>query len=319
MSIALAAGLTVALAGAAGERPVAGDRPAAGERLAADESPSAELAPPPALETGVFPSSWYVPQSQCATAPAFRIHSYNRDFVILRQSGCTHFEKPFLYLIFGTQEALLVDTGAPNVSILPWIETALRIRDADGAATPPVPLLVVHSHGHGDHTAGTNALRNRPATRVVDPTPAAIASFFGLSWPTGTASYDLGNRIVDIVPIPGHETAHIAIYDRRTGILLTGDTIYPGRLYVSAQQDYRDSIARLVAFTQARPIAHLLGAHIEQSRTPFLDYPVGTQFQPEEHALELGRSHLLEIHDALLATPGPMVRTYLRDMTIWPF
>jgi glyoxylase-like metal-dependent hydrolase (beta-lactamase superfamily II) len=301
MAIALAAGLTVALAGAAAERP------------------AEDLAPPPVLEAGVFPSSWYVPQSQCASAPAFRIHSYNRDFVILRQSGCTHFEKPFLYLIFGTQEALLVDTGAPNVDIVPWVEAALRVRDTSDRDVAPLPLLVVHSHGHGDHTAGTSALRNRPGTRVVDPNPGAIASFFGLSWPTGVAGYDLGNRIVDIVPIPGHEGAHIAVYDRRTGILLTGDTIYPGRLYVSAQQDFRDSIARLVDFTRTRPVAHLLGAHIEQARTPFLDYPVGTQFQPEEHVLELGRSHLLEIHDALSGMPGAMARTYLRDMTIWPF
>ena len=153
---------------------------------------------------------------------------------------------------------------------------------------------------------------------MVDPTPTAIAQFFGLSWPTGTASYDLGNRIVDIVPIPGHENAHVAIYDRRTGILLTGDTLYPGRLYVSAQQAYRDSVDRLVAFTATRPVAHVLGAHIEQSRTPFVDYPVGTQYQPDEHALELGRAHLVELQAALLAMPGPIVQTWLRDFIIWP-
>lgn len=287
---------------------------AAGVPGTAEGEGAPTLAPPPTLETGVFPRSWFVAGPECATAPAFKIHAYNPDFLILRQSGCTHFEKPFLYLLFGTQQVLLVDTGAPNVSIVPWIELALA---SHGPAPPP--LLVVHTHGHGDHTAGTNALRNRPQTQVVDPTPAAIAQFFGLTWPTGTASYDLGNRIVDVVPIPGHESAHIAIYDRRTGILLTGDTLYPGRLYVSVQQDYRDSVDRLVAFTQSRPVAHVLGAHIEQSRTPFLDYPVGTQFQPNEHVLELGRAHLLELQAALQGMPGPMLRTWLRDFTVWPF
>ena len=278
----------------------------------------AVAAPPPALETGGFPATWYVPQSECATAPQFQRHEYNRDFVILRQSGCTHFEKPFLYLIFGADEALLVDTGAPGVNILTAVANALAAHERDGVRRS-IPLLVVHTHGHGDHTAGTGALRNRPNTRVVDPSPAAIAQFFGLSWPTGTATYDLGNRLIDVVPIPGHESAHVAIYDRRTGILLTGDTLYPGRLYVSAQQDYRDSVDRLVAFTQAVPVAHVLGAHIEQTRTPFLDYPVGTQFQPAEHVLELGRSHLLELQDTLRRMPGPMVRTWLRDFTVWPF
>jgi hydroxyacylglutathione hydrolase len=286
--------------------------------LAAAAPAGAQLAPPPVLEAGVFPGTWYVPQSACGTAPAFRIHEYNRDFLILRQSGCTHYEKPFLYLIFGTQEALLFDTGAPNVNILPSIDTAMASRPSAGPRAM-LPLLVVHSHGHGDHTAGDSVLRVRPATRVVDATVTAVSQFFGLTWPTGTATYDLGDRIVDVIPIPGHESAHVAIYDRRTGILLTGDTLYPGRLYVSAQQDYRDSIDRLVAFTQTRPVAHVLGGHVEQSRTPFLDYPVGTQFQPDEHALELGRAHLLELQDALRQMPGAMERRYLRDFTVWPF
>jgi glyoxylase-like metal-dependent hydrolase (beta-lactamase superfamily II) len=279
--------------------------------------PQEAVLPPPALEPGVFPASWAVAQSQCATAPAFRIHDYNRDLRILRQSGCTHYEKPFLYLIFGSQEALLLDTGAPNVDIRPWIDAAMS-RPSVGTPTAALPLLVIHSHGHGDHTAGDAALRVRPQTRVVDATVSALTQFFGLAWPNGTATYDLGNRVVDIIPIPGHEAAHIAIYDRRTGILLTGDTLYPGRLYVSAQQDFRDSVDRLAAFAQSRPVAHALGAHIEQSKTPYLDYPIGTQFQPEEHALELGRAHLLELQDALRQMPGPMQRAYLRDFTVWP-
>ena len=44
--------------------------------------------------------------------PAFQVHEYNPNFFILRQSGCIHYEKPFLYLIFGRDKALLEDTGA---------------------------------------------------------------------------------------------------------------------------------------------------------------------------------------------------------------
>jgi glyoxylase-like metal-dependent hydrolase (beta-lactamase superfamily II) len=32
---------------------------------------------------------------------------------------------------------------------------------------------------------------------------------------------------------PGHHVASIALYDRRTGNLLTGDSLYAGRLYVN--------------------------------------------------------------------------------------
>ena len=78
------------------------------------------------------------------------------------------------------------------------------------------------------------------------------------------------------------------------------------------------SIQRLVAFTRGKPIAHILGAHIENARTPFVDYPEGTKYQPDEHALELGRAHLLELNDALSQMDGHVVRQVLRDFTIWP-
>lgn len=271
---------------------------------------------PPPVEGGVFPATWAVIKSECAYGPQFRTHEYNPTFIIIRQSGCTNYEKPFLYLLIGTDEAMLLDTGASGANVRPTIDALMQGRVTSTGG--PLPLLVLHTHGHGDHVAGDGFLATRPNTRLVPAQAAAIAQFFGLVWPTGTAQYDLGARAIDIVPIPGHESAHIAVYDRRTGILLTGDTLYPGRLYVSAQQAFRDSIDRLVDFTLTRPIAHALGAHIEQHRTPYLDYPIGTTQQPDEHVLELGRAHLLELQDALRQMPGPMVRMQLRDFTVWP-
>ena len=63
---------------------------------------------------------------------------------------------------------------------------------------------------------------------MVGLSSTAVASFFGISaWPTEIVEYDLGGRIIDVIPIPGHQSAHIALYDRQTGLLLTGDTLYP--------------------------------------------------------------------------------------------
>ena len=108
------------------------------------------------------------------------------------------------------------------------------------------------------------------------------------------------------------------MYDRRTGVLLTGDTMYPGRLYVADGAAFTKSAHRLVDFTAGKPIAHVLGAHIEQSRTPFLDYVVGTKFQPNEHVLELSRGQLLELLDAVNQMGGTVVRRAMSDFTIWP-
>jgi hypothetical protein len=74
----------------------------------------------------------------------------------------------------------------------------------------------------------------------------------------------------------------------------------------------------MVEFTATRQVAHILGCHIEQSSTPFVDYPMGTTYQPHEHSLELGRSHLLELMAALDGLQGKPARVLLRDFTIYP-
>jgi hypothetical protein len=62
----------------------------------------------------------------------------------------------------------------------------------------------------------------------------------------------------------------------------------------------------------------MLGTHVENTNTPYRDYPVGTVDQPEEHALQLDRAQLLELDQALQQMRGRIVRTVMRDFTIWP-
>src|SRR5260370_846543 len=64
------------------------------------------------LRPGVLPGAWLPGGPKCVERPEFQIHEYNEDLYILRQSGCSNFEKPFLYLLFGKEKALLLYTGA---------------------------------------------------------------------------------------------------------------------------------------------------------------------------------------------------------------
>src|SRR5947208_17169220 len=116
---------------------------------------------PPPFERGVLPARWMPAVGGCAGEPDFLVHEYNDSAFILRQSGCTHFEKPFLYLILGSREAMLVDTGAGNADVWPFVASVLRDHAAR-ASRPPLPLLVMHSPGHSDHVAGDAAFRDRP-------------------------------------------------------------------------------------------------------------------------------------------------------------
>jgi hydroxyacylglutathione hydrolase len=267
---------------------------------------------------GVLPDRWTPSGPDCPPDPQFQVHEYNPDLVILRESGCTNYEKPFLYLIFGADKVLMLDTGAGKLDVASVVQKAVAAWLARNHRDT-IPLVVAHTHAHGDHIAGDAQLKALPNTTVVGLKPADVQAFFGFTrWPQDAVTYDLGGRVLDFLAIPGHEASSIAVYDRRTGILFTGDSLYPGRLYVSDPAAYTESIQRLVDFTRGKIVAHILGNHIEEARTPYLDYPIGTKYQPDEHALELGRGQLLELNDALQAMHGTLVRQAMRDFTIWP-
>jgi len=125
-----------------------------------------------------------------------------------------------------------------------------------------------------------------------------------MKWPEGLAEIDLGGRTLYAIPAPGHQRESIAVYDSRTGWLLTGDTVYPGRLYVRDWRDYRSSIERLVEFARARDVSAVLGTHIEMSRTGTL-FPPGSTFQPNEAPLLLSVEELGKLNDSLQARDGP--------------
>lgn len=272
----------------------------------------------PQLEIGALPSSWITGGPNCLEVPDWQVQQYNSTFLILRESGCTNYEKPFLYLIFGKERALLVDTGAGASDAATFTQTLIA-KWAKVNQRGAVPLMVVHSHAHGDHVAGDKGFAGIPGVTLIPADVAAQQKAFGIDrWPEQIGSVDLGDRVIDVIPIPGHQSAHVAYYDRLTGILLTGDHLYPGRLYITDFPAYVASTRRMVEFTATRQVAHILGCHIEQSSTPFVDYPMGTTYQPHEHSLELGRSHLLELMAALDGLQGKPARVLLRDFTIYP-
>jgi len=270
------------------------------------------------VRNGTLPRTWQVSGPQCGNSPQFQVQEYNQDLYIFRESGCANYEKPFLYLLFGKEKALLLDTGAGKTEVASIVEKEIS-EWLSRNNRESISLIVAHTHAHRDHTSGDAQLKALSHTTVVEPKTSAVQAFFGFrNWPTEVATYDLGGRVLDIIPIPGHEASSLAIYDRQTGILFTGDTLYPGRLYVEDPSAFALSIQRLVDFTQGKIVTHLLGNHIEQTRTAYLDYPVGTIYQPDEHELELGRAHLLELNDALKRMNGKVVRMAFRDFTIWP-
>jgi len=274
------------------------------------------------LQPGTLPAHWNTGGPKCMEMPEWQIHEYNPNLIILRQSGCTDAEMPFLYLFFGKDRALLWDTGSRNGDLVPtlrhvvhdWLERNNR---------QSITLIVAHSHAHSDHTWGDPAVQamNDPDIPIqfVAPNVEAVTKFFNIDpWPTGLGQVDLGGRVLNIIPIPGHEKSAIALYDRQTGIVLSGDNLYPGRLYVEDFKAYKASTERLIAFLQGKPVAYVLGNHIEETSTPFKDFPIGSIYHPGEHRLQLCFGDLLELEDGLKSMQNDPHRLAFADFTIWP-
>jgi hydroxyacylglutathione hydrolase len=169
--------------------------------------------------------------------------------------------------------------------------------------------------------AGDPQFQGLPNVQFIAAAPADVQKACGIAAsPTDIGKIDLGDRVIDVIPIPGHNDASVALYDRATGNLLTGDSLYPGRLYVSETDfpAFAASAHRLADFVRAHPVAHVLGTHIEQARTPFLDYPRGTAYQPDEHSLDLARAHVLELNDAFIGMHGKLQKVALPEFTVAP-
>ena len=252
--------------------------------------------------------------------PETQVQVIDGDTFVVRQSVKTNFEAPFLYLLFGKDRALLLDTGAGGLKIRPTVERLIsewRAKHDDRA----VHLVIAHSHSHGDHHAGDDEFRDRADTDIVGLAPEQVAAYFHFAdWPRSLAHLDLGGRLLDIIATPGHEPAHIMVYDARTQLLFSGDMLYPGRLYVPLDRfgDFRASADRLGAFAKTHPIRALLGAHIEMTTRPAQDYPMKAATHPSEHPLQLSPAVIGELQHAVdQAGPVPQIDPHA-DFIVYP-
>lgn len=259
---------------------------------------------------GNFPVKWIhgSPDYRNPTDPPIQAHWYDSCTVILRESMDVSCEAPFMYLLFGNERALLIDTGStPDAEVFPlrrivdslieeWLEKNRR---------ESYSLIVSHTHGHYDHTFGDSQFTGRENTVLIDKEIEAAKQFFGIeNWPSDNAKLDLGGRIVDILPTPGHDSREITYYDRWTGFLLTGDFIYPGRLYVEDYKSYVESLEKLREFSQDHHVRYLLGCHIEMKGETGMDYPMKSIYQPDEPPLQMTPETLTKVTEAFKEIAG---------------
>jgi hydroxyacylglutathione hydrolase len=253
--------------------------------------------------------------------PKIQVHRYDEHTFVLRQAKTVSYEAPFLYLLFGNARALLLDTGAGQESSRCPVRATVDHLVETWLAAHPRPsygLVVAHSHRHRDHVAGDAQFEGRPDTTVVGSDRCSVLGFFGFtSWPEEVLTLDLGGRVLQITGTPGHDDSSISVLDRWSGFLMTGDLVYPGRLYVQDMAAFTDSLQRVLALAAAGQVRYVMGAHIEMSRTPGRDYPLGTRYQPDEPALQMSIEQLARVRDAAVSVADSPGTHVLDDFVIF--
>ena len=192
------------------------------------------------------------------------------------------------YLIEGQTKALLFDTGNGIGDIHALVKTLTK-----------KPVTVLNSHSHFDHVGGNHAFKriyamdtpfskgrqkgvaNKDIAEEVSadalcrPLPNGVTEKNHTGKPYKISKYindgfvfELGDRDIEVIHVPGHTPDAVALIDREEGLLWTGDTFYAGPIWLYAPEtnliDYDKSLDRLLL--ELPNIKALLPAH----NTPWL-------------------------------------------------
>ena len=191
-------------------------------------------------------------------------------------------EEVISYLILGTKQAMLFDTGM-GISDIQKVTAELT----------ELPIVVLNSHTHLDHVGGNwqfkdvlgmdtdfTRARAKGATAGAQGEIGPDMICGGLPEGFDSRSYatrpwtitrsihdgdrlDLGDRVLEILSTPGHTPDAVCLLDRAHGLLFTGDTYYPAPIWLFRPETdldaYAASVQRLAAL--ASQLTTVLGAH----------------------------------------------------------
>jgi hydroxyacylglutathione hydrolase len=143
---------------------------------------------------------------------------------------------------------LVRDAATGAVAIVDPAEAA-PVAAAIDAAGGRLDLILL-THHHGDHIAGTDEIRGRYNARVAG---AAADAHRLPKLDRQLAEGDtiaLGDSVAEVIDTPGHTRGHIAFNFENGGVLLCGDTLFSlgcGRLIEGTAADMFQSLAKLKA------------------------------------------------------------------------
>ncbi len=173
-----------------------------------------------------------------------------------------------IYLVEGKEKALLIDTGF-GIGNLPELVKSLT----------SLPVIVVNTHGHPDHVLGGSQFPNihiyhedMPLLKgcflpenlkwaidnvIQGPFPEDFSQEAWLNAKINNITtikegftFDLGDREMEIIAIPGHTPGSIGLLDKAGKLFFSGDSIAACDMWLHLEEslplsEYRNSLKRV--------------------------------------------------------------------------
>ncbi|MFN3500725.1 MAG: MBL fold metallo-hydrolase [Allorhizobium sp.] len=200
----------------------------------------------------------------------YSVRRLDDDVTYICEPHIQEFYRCNIWHVRGRDRDMLVDSGMGVVSLREWVPLVTERE-----------LIAVASHTHFDHIGchhefECRAVHSAEADLLADPTrentladPYVTDDIFDALPPEPYCSkcyavkrapatrlledgdmVDLGDRQFEIIHTPGHSPGGIALYEKATEILFSGDILYDGPLiedtYHSNANDYHASMERLL-------------------------------------------------------------------------
>ena len=169
----------------------------------------------------------------------------------------THFNNcSDIYLIVGTDEALVIDLSNP----IDWADNAAEsLRTLITERTGDKPVTVAFTHSHGDHTGMLPAMLEMPGVRFAitqadfaryaDRIPEDRREFIREG-----KTFELGGMTVQTIAVPGHTPGSVVYFLQGHNLLFTGDAVGSGHGVWIFNEDgfnqYVSAVPHLIAWLE---------------------------------------------------------------------
>lgn len=128
------------------------------------------------------------------------------------------------FVLEGTQKALMIDSGM-NTPDAAEIAKKLTSR----------PLEILNTHADRDHISGNGAFERIYLSPAEEENYRAAGGKGEIIPVKDGDIIDLGDRPLEIIDIPGHTPGSIAILDVNKRVLISGDSVQDGHIFMFGQ------------------------------------------------------------------------------------